>query len=162
MYCASLLKTLYKLIGKSQVYVISAPIHRNVNGKWLSCIIALLQFSVCNLEYQLIWFMFKSTIKNLHRPLRFEHLYHKGLTSASVETSYCKSENVQLIDCQITAPNWNTYPNVVVILDKLRVSEQAPLQHGLQESQVDHVEQQQPQNGQVHYDGYLNVQEDFI
>lgn len=50
---------------------------------------------------------------------------------------------------------FSTYPDVVVILDKLRVSEQAPLQHGLQQSQVDHVEEQQPQDGQIHDDGKL-------
>ena len=53
----------------------------------------------------------------------------------------------------------NTYPNnnIIVTLDELRVSKQTPLQYGLQESQVDHVEQQQAQNGEVHYDGDLNI-----
>lgn len=55
-----------------------------------------------------------------------------------------------------------TYPDIVVILDELRVSKQTPLQHGLQQSQVDHVEKQQSQNGQVHDDGYLNGQMQFI
>lgn len=49
----------------------------------------------------------------------------------------------------------NTYPDIVVALDELRVSKQTPLQHGLQESQVDHVEQQQAQDGEVHDDGKL-------
>lgn len=55
----------------------------------------------------------------------------------------------------------NTNPAIVVTLDKLRVSKQTPLQHGLQESQVDHVEQQQAQNGEVHYDGNLNVRNHY-
>lgn len=50
-----------------------------------------------------------------------------------------------------------TYPNVIVALDELRVSKQTPLQHGLQESQVDHVEQQHAQNGEVHDDGNLKI-----
>lgn len=50
---------------------------------------------------------------------------------------------------------FSTYPDIVVILDKLRVSEQASLQHGLQESQVDHVEEQQAQDGEIHDDGKL-------
>lgn len=54
-----------------------------------------------------------------------------------------------------------TYPNVIVALYKLRVPKQAPLQHGLQESQVDHVEQQQTQNGQVHYDGKLKIRNNY-
>lgn len=49
----------------------------------------------------------------------------------------------------------STYPDVVVILNKLRVSEQTSLQHGLQQGQVDHVEQQQAQDGQIHDDGEL-------
>lgn len=47
-------------------------------------------------------------------------------------------------------------PDIVIILDKLRVSEQASLQHGLQQSQVDHVEEQQAQDGEIHDDGKLN------
>lgn len=54
-----------------------------------------------------------------------------------------------------------TYPNVIIALDKLWVSKQTPLQHGLQESQVDHVEQQQAQNGEVHYDGKLKIDSDY-
>lgn len=41
------------------------------------------------------------------------------------------------------------------------MSKQTSLQHGLQQSQVDHVEQQQAQNGEVHYDGNLNAQSDY-
>lgn len=54
----------------------------------------------------------------------------------------------------------NTYPDIIVILNKLGVSKQASLQHGLEEGQVDHVEKQQPQNGEVHNDGNLHVQKD--
>ena len=54
----------------------------------------------------------------------------------------------------------NTYPDIIVALDELRVSEQTPLQYGLQESQVDHVEQQQSQDGEVHYDGELKKHSD--
>lgn len=54
--------------------------------------------------------------------------------------------------CMVTI---STYPDIVVILDKLRVSEQASLQHGLQQSQVDHVEEQQAQDGEIHDDGKL-------
>lgn len=75
------------------------------------------------------------------------------LVAADSDYSYC--------ELQWWSTERNTYPNIVVILDKLRVSKQTPLQHGLQESQVDHVEQQQPQNGEVHYDGNLNVQNDY-
>lgn len=57
--------------------------------------------------------------------------------------------------CVICMVTFNTYPNIVVILDKLRVSEQASLQHGLQQSQVDHVEEQQAQDGEIHDDGKL-------
>lgn len=56
----------------------------------------------------------------------------------------------------------NTYPNIIVILNKLGVSKQASLQHGLEEGQVDHVEKQQPQNGEVHNDGNLHVQKDCL
>lgn len=56
----------------------------------------------------------------------------------------------------------NTYPNVIIILNKLGVSKQASLQHGLEEGQVEHVEQQQPQNGEVYNDGNLHVQKDWF
>lgn len=55
-----------------------------------------------------------------------------------------------------------TYPDIVVILDKLRVSEQASLQHGLQQSQVDHVEEQQAQDGEIHDDGKLKENQYFM
>lgn len=63
---------------------------------------------------------------------------------------------------QVPASGGNTYPDVIFVLDQLRVPKQTPLQHGLQEGQVDHVEQQQSQNGQVHDDGHLNGQKRFI
>lgn len=56
----------------------------------------------------------------------------------------------------------NTYPNIIVILNKLGVSKQASLQHGLEEGQVDHVEKQEPQNGEVHNDGNLHVHKDCL
>lgn len=52
----------------------------------------------------------------------------------------------------------STYPNIIITLDELRVSKQTPLQYGLKESQVDHVEQKQAQNGEIHDDGKLNVE----
>ncbi len=55
----------------------------------------------------------------------------------------------------------NTYPDISVTLNELRVSKETPLQHGLQESQVDHVKQQQAQNGEVHYDGELKVKNEY-
>lgn len=66
-------------------------------------------------------------------------------------------------DLQCCDTERNTYPNnnIIITLDELRVSKQTPLQDGLQESQVDHVEQQQAQNGEVHYDGNLKVKGDY-
>lgn len=57
---------------------------------------------------------------------------------------------------------FSTYPDIVIILDKLRVSEQASLQHGLQQSQVDHVEEQQAQDGEIHDDGKLKEKEQSL
>lgn len=42
-----------------------------------------------------------------------------------------------------------TYPDIVIILYELRMSEQTPLQHGLHHSQVHHVEEEEAQDGQV-------------
>lgn len=68
------------------------------------------------------------------------------------------AEPVCSVICRVKC---STYPDVVVILNELRVSEQAPLQHGLQQGQVDHVEQQQAQDGQVHDDGELEERHKF-
>lgn len=55
-----------------------------------------------------------------------------------------------------------TYPDIVVILDKLRVSEQTSLQNGLQQSQVDHVEEQQAEDREVHDDGKLKEKQQLL
>lgn len=55
-----------------------------------------------------------------------------------------------------------TYPDIVVILDELRVSEQTSLQNGLQQSQVDHVEEQQAEDREVHDDGKLKEKQQLL
>lgn len=55
-----------------------------------------------------------------------------------------------------------TYPDIIVILDELRVSEQTALQHGLQQSQVDHVEEQQTEDREVHDDGKLKERQQLL
>lgn len=55
-----------------------------------------------------------------------------------------------------------TYPNIIVTLNELRVTKQTSFQDGLQERQVDHVEKQQAQNGQVDDDSDLRWGEEIV
>lgn len=48
-----------------------------------------------------------------------------------------------------------THPNVVVALHQLRVAKQTPLQYGLHQSEIHHVQEQKAQNGEVNYNGDL-------
>lgn len=78
--------------------------------------------------------------------------------SCFIFKSVWKYRNYHKVQHQEALQCCNTYPDLVVTLDKLWVSKQTPLQYGLQESQVDHVEQQQPQNGQINYDCNLRYE----
>lgn len=83
-----------------------------------------------------------------------KHL-HRLATQAAHPKSLFINQAPQPL-CQPSAQRlWGTHPNVFITLYELWMSKETPLQDGLHQGEVHHVQQKQPQNGQVYDDCHL-------